>query len=74
MTLTLYVSVEASCYWILKHETLIASILSIFQFGCISNFSMEANRGQNAIQQLLAAEQEAQRIVNEARKGILVCY
>ncbi|XP_022765357.1 V-type proton ATPase subunit G1-like [Durio zibethinus] len=28
---------------------------------------MEANRGQNGIQQLLAAEQEAQYIVNTAR-------
>ncbi|CAL5363490.1 hypothetical protein CsSME_00000589 [Camellia sinensis var. sinensis] len=28
---------------------------------------MEANRGQNGIQLLLAAEQEAQRIVNAAR-------
>lgn len=30
---------------------------------------MEANRGQNGIQLLLAAEQEAQRIVNAARNG-----
>lgn len=31
--------------------------------------SMEVNRGQNGIQQLLAAEQEAQQIVNAARNG-----
>ncbi|KAJ6900618.1 Vacuolar ATP synthase subunit G 2 family protein [Populus alba x Populus x berolinensis] len=31
--------------------------------------SMEANRGQNGIQLLLAAEQEAQHIVNAARNG-----
>ncbi|KAI4385737.1 hypothetical protein MLD38_003732 [Melastoma candidum] len=30
---------------------------------------MEANRGQNGIQLLLAAEQEAQRIVTAAREG-----
>jgi V-type H+-transporting ATPase subunit G len=30
---------------------------------------MEANRGQNGIQLLLAAEQEAQHIVNTARNG-----
>lgn len=30
---------------------------------------MEASRGQNGIQQLLAAEQEAQHIVNIARNG-----
>ncbi|KAL4325460.1 hypothetical protein GQ457_11G008930 [Hibiscus cannabinus] len=30
---------------------------------------MEANRGQNGIQQLLAAEQEAQHIVNAARNA-----
>ncbi|KAG2729916.1 hypothetical protein I3760_01G270700 [Carya illinoinensis] len=32
---------------------------------------MDSKRGQNAIQQLLAAEQEARRIVNEARKAKL---
>ncbi|PON34099.1 Vacuolar (H+)-ATPase G subunit [Parasponia andersonii] len=32
---------------------------------------MEVNRGQNGIQQLLAAEQEAQHIVNAARNGKL---
>ncbi|KAK8638823.1 hypothetical protein V6N13_137232 [Hibiscus sabdariffa] len=31
--------------------------------------NMEANRGQNGIQQLLAAEQEAQHIVNAARNA-----
>ncbi|KAG5523467.1 hypothetical protein RHGRI_035315 [Rhododendron griersonianum] len=35
----------------------------------ISCRSMESNRGQNGIQLLLAAEQEAQRIVNAARAG-----
>jgi V-type H+-transporting ATPase subunit G len=30
---------------------------------------MEANRGQNGIQLLLAVEQEAQHIVNAARNG-----
>jgi hypothetical protein len=30
---------------------------------------MEANRGQNGIQALLAAEQEAQHIVNAAKAG-----
>ncbi|KAK8651342.1 hypothetical protein V6N13_140947 [Hibiscus sabdariffa] len=30
---------------------------------------MEANRGQNGIQQLLAAEQDAQHIVNAARNA-----
>ncbi|XWS75144.1 hypothetical protein CRYUN_Cryun01aG0060000 [Craigia yunnanensis] len=35
---------------------------------------MEANRGQNGIQQLLAAEQEAQHIVNTARNGLDVDY
>ncbi|KAJ6350073.1 hypothetical protein OIU78_006290 [Salix suchowensis] len=37
----------------------------------IGNFngSMEANRGQNGIQLLLAAEQEAQHIVNTARNA-----
>lgn len=30
---------------------------------------MEANRGQNGIQQLLAVEQEAQHIVNAARNA-----
>ncbi|OMO73546.1 Vacuolar (H+)-ATPase G subunit [Corchorus olitorius] len=30
---------------------------------------MEASRGQGGIQQLLAAEQEAQHIVNAARNG-----
>jgi len=30
-----------------------------------------SNRGQGGIQQLLAAEQEAQRIVNAAKNGIL---
>lgn len=30
---------------------------------------MEANRSQGGIQQLLAAEQEAQQIVNAARNG-----
>lgn len=30
---------------------------------------MEANRGQNGIQQLLAAEQEAQQIVNASKNG-----
>ena len=30
---------------------------------------MEASRGQAGIQQLLAAEQEAQQIVNAARNG-----
>jgi hypothetical protein len=29
-----------------------------------------SNRGQGGIQQLLAAEQEAQRIVNAAKNGI----
>ncbi|GJN01851.1 hypothetical protein PR202_ga19152 [Eleusine coracana subsp. coracana] len=32
---------------------------------------MDANRRQSGIQQLLAAEQEAQQIVNAARAGIL---
>lgn len=31
---------------------------------------MASNRGQGGIQQLLAAEQEAQRIVNAAKNGI----
>jgi len=31
---------------------------------------MASNRGQGGIQQLLAAEQEAQRIVNAAKTGI----
>ncbi|KAK2971654.1 hypothetical protein RJ640_010895 [Escallonia rubra] len=35
---------------------------------------MEANRGQNGIQLLLAAEQEAQHIVNAARNGANVGY
>lgn len=32
---------------------------------------MDANRRQSGIQQLLAAEQEAQQIVNAARAGML---
>ena len=32
---------------------------------------MASNRGQGGIQQLLAAEQEAQQIVNAAKNGIL---
>lgn len=32
---------------------------------------MEANRGQNGIQLLLAAEQEAQHVLATARDGIL---
>lgn len=35
---------------------------------------MAANRGQNGIQQLLAAEQEAQHIVNAARNGNCTFY
>ncbi|KAE9453470.1 hypothetical protein C3L33_14656, partial [Rhododendron williamsianum] len=35
---------------------------------------MESNRGQNGIQLLLAAEQEAQRIVNAARAGNYLCW
>lgn len=34
------------------------------------NRRMASNRGQGGIQQLLAAEQEAQRIVNASRSGI----
>lgn len=37
----------------------------------IFKHKMEANRGQGGIQQLLAAEQEAQHIVNAARNGKL---
>ena len=33
---------------------------------------MASNRGQGGIQQLLAAEQEAQRIVNAAKNGIFI--
>lgn len=36
-----------------------------------SQHKMEANRGQGGIQQLLAAEQDAQHIVNAARNGKL---
>lgn len=35
---------------------------------------MDASRGQNGIQQLLAAEQEAQHIVNAARTGNFLFY
>lgn len=37
-------------------------------FGVLQ-ITMESNRGQGGIQQLLAAEQEAQHIVNAARAG-----
>ncbi|XP_011041086.1 PREDICTED: V-type proton ATPase subunit G 1-like [Populus euphratica] len=46
-------------------------LLLLWQHPCISALEisrrMEANRGQNGIQLLLAAEQEAQHIVNAAR-------
>lgn len=35
---------------------------------------MASNRGQGGIQQLLAAEQEAQRIVNAAKNGIYIFF
>jgi V-type H+-transporting ATPase subunit G len=35
---------------------------------------MDANRRQGGIQQLLAAEQEAQQIVNAARSGKFFIY
>ncbi|CAL9087673.1 unnamed protein product [Musa textilis] len=35
---------------------------------------MDSSRRQSGIQQLLAAEQEAQRIVNEARNGWVILY
>lgn len=38
-------------------------------FWFAGKYNMEANRSQGGIQQLLAAEQEAQRIVNAARNG-----
>ena len=37
------------------------------------NMASASNRGQGGIQQLLAAEQEAQHIVNAARNG-KVCF
>ncbi|XP_059455952.1 V-type proton ATPase subunit G 2-like [Corylus avellana] len=44
---------------------------SFLKFSCIGSSGMESNRGQNGIQLLLGAEQEAQHIVNAARNDKL---
>ena len=48
------------------------SLSIVYLYISLAAFSksiMEANRGQNGIQQLLAAEQEAQQIVNASKNG-----
>lgn len=66
---------KASCLLFPRHH--------FDSINCILNFSvavwycsasMESNRGQNGIQLLLAAEQEAQRIVNAAKAGNYLCW
>jgi hypothetical protein len=42
----------------------------INHFTFVHRMASNSNRGQGGIQQLLAAEQEAQRIVNAAKNGI----
>lgn len=65
---------KASCLFFRGHHfDSINCILSFSVAALVFSASMESNRGQNGIQLLLAAEQEAQRIVNAARAGIYLC-
>lgn len=63
-------SLSKNCGSLILLTSLLGDIVNIIlKFYVALRWSMEANRRQGGIKLLLAAEQEAQQIVNAARSG-----